>query len=144
MRRSIVLSVILGALMLSGGGAEASKRWVSKAPYETPALGGCVDAGGHNACGYYMDCSSSTGCARVILKRSVAAVKVQVIDDSGQPTAARIYAPGAGYIGAICGKTSEPFFINGAAELWVHVHNGTCFDSTPSVATQGVVRVRPA
>jgi hypothetical protein len=86
-----------------------------------------------------MDCPDGTGCARVVLKKSVAKVNVEVLDSSGRVTAARIYAPGAGLIASICGKSAEPVFINGAPELWVHPHNGTCKDSTPSTATQGIV-----
>ncbi|MGH2755715.1 MAG: hypothetical protein ACRDLB_14970 [Actinomycetota bacterium] len=144
MRKAIGVAVVVGALVIGMTTAHAGKRWTAEAPYGTPAAGGCADGGGHNACGYYMDCGSQTGCAVVQMKKAVRAVNITVIDDSGLPTRAEIYAPGAGKVATICAASDEPVFINGAAELWVHAVGGTCADSTPSVATKGIVRVTPA
>ncbi|HVF52579.1 MAG TPA: hypothetical protein VNC78_03120 [Actinomycetota bacterium] len=144
MKRLLVLFVILGTVVAGSGPAAAGRRWTAEAPYSIAAPGGCADAGGQSTCAYYIDCSVSLGCARVILKKPATSVNIEVLDASGAATAARIYAPGAGLIGAICGKSDAPINAYGAGELWVHPHNGTCKDSTPSVATQGIVRVTPA
>jgi hypothetical protein len=137
----LVVASILGAVTAAHAGK--GKGWVAEAPYGNTA-GVCVDGGGHDACGYYIDCGQQIGCARVILKKTAASVDIEIVDTTGTAVRGRVYAPGAGLIGTICGGTTEPLFINGAAELWVHVTSGTCEDSSPSTATTGIVRVKPA
>jgi hypothetical protein len=139
------LATLLLALLVIGcfpGLSSARNRSSTyEGTYSAPAQGACVEGGGHYACGYVSGCDLTPGCAVIELRRAADTVSVEIEDSSGQQVLGRVYVPGRGFVGWVCGASENPLPVDGAAEIYVYIMAGTCSDSSPSTPTTGVVRV---
>ena len=136
--KMVLIAATVAALALAAGPAAMGKpkraERVSEKSYTPPA------AVANFSIGLWIN-GQQYGGASFVTGPGDRYVRIEIVDDSGQPTWGTVYQGDRGTSHEFCDSTEQPIRIKEGRQVHVQLYQGPCLDTmTPAIATTGIVR----